>query len=162
MLKTRLEENGPQYMDALDTSLIDGDALDDPEEDKNEAEENGIAGDAPDGLVDIGEDVLDDRESETSSSQAHDPNHAMSKYVEATAAGHPPENEEEHDPPHSPGTSHSLDIIDLNGSDTEDEPKPSTHLERERMMIEMNRRKARVHVTAVEAASRQQNVEIDK
>jgi hypothetical protein len=30
------------------------------------------------------------------------------------------------------------------------------------MMIEMNRRKARVYATAVEAASRQPNVDIDK
>jgi hypothetical protein len=57
------EENGPGDMDAFDTSLVAGDAPDDPEEDKNEAEENGISGDAPEIPVDIGKEVLDDRES---------------------------------------------------------------------------------------------------
>jgi hypothetical protein len=127
-VENEAEENGPQDMDPFEMSLVAGDATDDPEEEKNEAEENSIAGDAPDGPVDIGEEVLYDRESGTSSSQAHDPNHAMSNNVEATAAGHPPKNEEDHDPPPSPSTRYSLNIIDLTGSDTEDEPKQSTHL----------------------------------
>jgi hypothetical protein len=129
---------------------------------KMRLEENGIAGDAPDSPVDIREEGLDDRESDTSSAQAHDPTNTMSNNVEATAVGHPPENEEEHYSPHSPCKIHSLDIIDLTGSDIKDEPKPSTHLERARMMMEMNRHEARVHATAVEAASRKPNVEIDK
>jgi hypothetical protein len=87
--------------------------------------------------------------------QAYEPTNTVSNNVEDTAAGHPPVNDEEHDSPNSPGTRRSLDIIDFTRSDTEDEPKPSTHLERERMMMEMNMRKARVHATVVEAASRQ-------
>jgi hypothetical protein len=60
-------------MEAFETSLVTGDAPDDPEEYKNEPEENGIAGDAPDGPVDIGKEVLDDRDYETYSAQGHCP-----------------------------------------------------------------------------------------
>jgi hypothetical protein len=115
--KNEAEENGPQDMDAYETSPVAGYTLHGPEEDKtmeacllasahvkNEAEENGprdmdafetslVAGDAqddaPDVPVDIGKEVLDDRDSKTSSAYAHDPTHAMSNNVEATAVGHP-------------------------------------------------------------------------
>jgi hypothetical protein len=84
------------------TSPFSGDAPDGPPEDKNEAKENSIAGDAPDGPVDIREEGIVDRESETSSAQAHEPTNAMLNNFEATAAGHPPENEKEHEPPPTP------------------------------------------------------------
>jgi hypothetical protein len=54
-------------MDTLETIPVAGEALDGPEEDRNGAEENGISGYALGGPVDIGEEVLDNRESDMSS-----------------------------------------------------------------------------------------------
>jgi hypothetical protein len=128
-------------VDAPATSPVSGDTLDGPEEDKkmkacslasthivNEAEENDRQDTTRencrghgDGPVDIGKEVLDDIESAMSTTQAEDPTLNMSNNVHATAAGDPPENEEEDDSPHSPSRGLFLKIIDLTESDEEPE-----------------------------------------